>query len=171
MAPYGDRIVSRLDIPLGMRQTTVGSDGMDDIGNATAMGAALLAVHGAEPTFATTLGVRLADKSGDRFYPVFSAGTIVDFKPKVEKFFVTDTSSGVARLLVCDQDDPNIEPGGRLLRVVAVPIHPEENWVDVTFSMDRHLMLRVKASGRKETFRGEPTWVQHLNLGFRMPSS
>jgi molecular chaperone DnaK len=166
----GNRMVDRLQLPDRLKFPG-SSGGLDDIGNATAMGAALLAVHVTEPVFASSIGVRLADASGDQFYAVFKAGDTVSFNPKVERLFVSDASSGVARLLICDQDDPVRQPQGRLLRVVPVPIHRQENWLDVTFTLDRHLVLRVGATGRKETFRGDPTLVQNLNLGFRIPES
>jgi molecular chaperone DnaK (HSP70) len=164
----GNRMVDGLQLPERLK-TPGASGGLDNIGNATAMGAALLAVHAAEPVFASSIGVRLADAGGDQFYAVYKAGETVSFKPKVERLFISDASSGVARLLICDQDDPVRQPGGRLLRIVPIPVHRQENWLDVTFTLDRHLVLRVEATGRKETFRGEPTWVQHLNLGFRIP--
>jgi molecular chaperone DnaK len=166
----GNRMVDRLQFPDRLKSPG-SSGGLDDIGNATAMGAALLAVHAAEPVFASSIGIRLADASGDQFYAVFKAGDTVSFQPKAERLFISDASSGVARLLICDQDDPVRQPEGRLLRIVPVPIHRQENWLDVTFTLDRHLVLRVEATGRKETFRGEPTWVQQLNLGFRIPDT
>lgn len=164
----GNHIVDRLQLPEQLKAPGA-TGGLDDIGNATALGAALLAIHGAEAVFANSIGVRLADAAEDRFYPVFRAGDAVTFRPKTERLFVSDASSGVARLLVCDQDDPVRQPSGRLLRVVPVPIHREETWVDVTFTLDRFLVLRVEASGRKETYRGEPAWIQNLSLGFRIP--
>ncbi len=154
------------------------SGGLDDIGNATALGAALLAVHGATPVFASSLGVRLAEAAGDRFYPFpgFQAGDRVSFQSHTESLFVSDAGSGVARLLVCDQGDPVLQPGGRLLRVIPVPIDRKENWLDVTFTLDHHLVLRVEASGRMARARNadgsllSPAWVQQLNLGFPIPS-
>ena len=131
----GNRMVDRLQLPDRLKSPG-SAGGLDDIGNATAMGAALLAVHSAEPVFASSIGVRLADASGDQFYAVYKAGDTVSFKPKVERLFISDASSGVARLLICDQDDPVRQPGGRLLRIVPVPIHRQENWVDVTFTLD-----------------------------------
>ncbi|HEY1375673.1 MAG TPA: hypothetical protein VGF55_02705, partial [Gemmataceae bacterium] len=89
-------------------------------------------------------------------------------------------ASGVARLLICDQDDPASQPGGRLLRAITVPIDRAENWVTARFTLDRHLTLRVEAAGVKNlktdpfgTVRWptEPTWIQSLNLGFRIPSA
>jgi Hsp70 protein len=166
-ADFGDRIVSRLEVPAHLRHA---SDGIDDIGNATAMGAALLAVHGAEPVFSSAVGVRLADAGGDHFHPIFRPGEALRFTPKVEKFFISDASSGVARLLICEQDDSVRQPGGRLLRVVPVPVDRKENWLKVTFTLDRHLVLKVEAEGVKARARtDEPAWIQHLNLGFRLP--
>lgn len=166
----GNRIVDQLRLPEGL-QAPGASGGLDDIGNATALGAALLAVHGAEPVFAKSIGVRLADVTGDRFYPVFRAGDVVSSQPKTEQFFVSDASSGVARLLICEQDDPVQQPAGRLLHVLPVPIHRDDIWVDVTFELDSSLVLRVHASGRKQRFYGEPAWLQNLSLGFRIPRS
>lgn len=167
---FGDRIVSRLEPPAGQRHAGLGSDGTDDIGNATAMGAALLAVHGAEPIFANSLGVRLADAAGDRFCPVFQPRERLIFGKKELKFFVSDASSGVARLLICDQSDSVLQPAGRLLRVITIPIDTSENWVKVTFTLDRHLVLKIEASGlRSRAALVEPVWIQNLNLGFQLP--
>ena len=74
----------------------------------------------------------------------------MSFREKKERFFISDSSTGVARLLICDQDDRVRSPGGRLLRVIPVPVHPTENWLDVTFQLDKHLVLRVEATGRVE---------------------
>jgi exodeoxyribonuclease V alpha subunit len=38
---------------------------------------------------------------------------------------------------------PVTQPAGRLLRVMTVPIEKSENWVDVRFTLDRHLTLKV----------------------------
>lgn len=172
------KITSSLKLPAQLkgRATTVG---LEDIGNATAIGAALLAVHGAEPVFASSVGVRIAESSGDRFVPVFEKGKDVCFQAKDKQFFVSDASSGVARLLICDDDDSTPKPGGRLLRVIPVPIDKDENWIDVHFSVDRHLVLKVNAAGRKNlrnnpfgkiTWPQEAAWIQQLNLGFRVPA-
>ena len=89
--------------------------------------------------------------SGEResFYPVFQAGERLDFRSKTERFFVTDAQAGVSRLLICDQDDPVVQPGGRLLRAITVPIETDENWVEVRFTLDRHLALKVEAAGHR----------------------
>lgn len=162
----GHRIVHRLRLPSHVKAPTGG--GLDDISNATALGAALLAVHGAKPVFASSLGVRLADASGDQFYPVFKAGETLNYQPRRVSFFVTDSTSGVARLLVCDQDDAVQQPHGRLLRVIPVPIDHQENWLDVTFTLDPYLVLRVEGTGRKQTHSGGDS-IQHLNFGFSIP--
>jgi molecular chaperone DnaK len=168
---FGDRIVNRLDLPAGLRHPAVGPDGTNDIGNATAMGAALLAVHGAEPVFANSLGVRLADAAGDHFCPVFQPRERLTFGRKEFKFFVSDASSGVARLMVCDQNDSILQPTGRLLRIIPVPIDTSENWLKVSFTLDRHLVLKIEATGVKSRAAvAEPVSIQHLNLGFRLPS-
>jgi molecular chaperone DnaK (HSP70) len=166
---FGDRIVSRLELPAALRHVGVGPDGTSDIGNATAMGAALLAVHGAEPVFSSAIGVRLADPAGDHFCPIFQAGESVAFGQRELKFFVSDASSGVALLLICDQNDPVLQPAGRLLRVIPVPIERDENWLKVTCTLDRHLVLKIEASGIKSKARTDPVWIQHLGLGFRLP--
>jgi hypothetical protein len=152
-----------------MRHASVGPDGTKDIENATAMGAALLAVHGADPVFASAIGVRLADAEG-HFCPVFQPHEALKFETRERKFFISDASSGVARLLVCDQADPVLQPSGRLLRIIPVPIDTGENWLKVSFTLDPHLVLKIKASGEKTSADDfEPVSVQHLNLGFRLP--
>lgn len=152
--------------------------GLDDIGNATAIGAALLAVHGAEPQYASAVGVRLAGGDGPGFFPVFHAGEAVRFGPVRHRFFVSDASAEVARLLVCEQDDPVAEPGGRLAAQVVVPVDRDEEWLEVEFTMDRSLVLRVDAAGRRSlphrpdqavAWPRPPAWLPALNLGFRLP--
>jgi hypothetical protein len=164
----GGRIVTQIAIPQKMQ---LNSGGLDDIGNATAVGAVLLAAHGAAPVFAGDVGVRLANGQGaeDRFYPVFRAGEAVSTAPRTVKFFVSDSSSGVARLLVCDRHDAILQPQGRLLRVIPVPIDPKENWLDVHFTVDPHLVLSVEATGRMKQAAHDRVWIQQLNLGFKMP--
>jgi molecular chaperone DnaK len=169
---FGDRIVSRLELPSALRHVGVSSDGTNDIGNATAMGAALLAVHGAEPVFSNAVGIRLADAGADQFYPVFQAREPLTFGKKEVKLFVSDASSGVARLLICDQTDPVRQPSGRLLRVIPVPIDKNENWLRINFTLVRNLILKIEASGIKSrALSMEPVCIQHLNLGFHLPPS
>ncbi|WP_406697997.1 Hsp70 family protein [Singulisphaera sp. Ch08] len=173
----GHKLVGSLRLPARMKDSHA-LGGLDDIGNATAVGAALLAVHGSEPVFASAIGVRLSGEQ-ESFHPIFREGERLDFRPKMERFFVTDARAGVARLLVCDQDDPVIQPSGRLLRVITVPIETDENWIEARFTLDRHLALKVDAAGqqniKRDTFGrisswpSEPAWVQSLNLGFRIP--
>ena len=172
------KITSSLRLPANLKGRTA-AVGLDDIGNATAIGAALLAVHGTKPVLASSIGVRLADASGDQFHPVFEKGNSVSFSPHTERFFVSDASSGVARLLICDDDESVLNQGGRLLRVVPVPIEKNENWIDVKFTVERHLALKVEAAGRKNlqldshgkisSWPHEAAWIQQLNLGFPIP--
>lgn len=165
----GGRIVSQIAIPPALQ---LDPGGLDDIGNATALGTALLAVHGTYPVFAKDVGIRLANASRteDRFFPVFKAGEPVEFGERKASFFVSDASGGVARLLVCDRIDADLQPDGRLLRLIPVPIDRKESWIDVTFCIDRHLVLQVNASGRvAKVGMQDPVWVQQLDLGFKMP--
>jgi len=177
---FGDRLTPTLKLPDRLVDKRA-AGGLDDIGNATAVGAALLAAFGSEPVFASAIGVRLAGgEPGEQFVPVFRATEKVQFDtPRAERFFVSDAGGGVARLLICDQSDPVTQPAGRLLRVMTVPIEKTENWVDVRFTLDRHLTLKVEAAGRKSLkttpistprWPTDPEWIQTLNLGFRIPS-
>jgi hypothetical protein len=119
--------------------------------------------------------------AGGQFLPVYRANERLSFgTPREEQFFVTNASNGVARLLVCDQDDPVTQPAGRLLRVITVPIDRGELWLKVRFNLDRHLSLRVEAVGQRNVrtdlftpprWPNEPVWIQSLNLGFRLPPS
>jgi len=176
---FGNRLTPTLKLPDRLIDKRA-EGGLDDIGNATAVGAALLSAFGSEPVFASAIGVRLAgDETGEQFLPVFRATEKVPFDtPRAERFFVSDAGSGVARLLICDQADPVTQPAGRLLRVITVPIEKTENWVDVRFTLDPHLTLKVEAAGRKSIttdpfstskWPTEPEWIQSLNLGFRIP--
>ena len=165
----GDRLVTSIAIPPALSGD---GGGLQDIGNATALGSALLTVHGTRPVFAADIGVRLAHAWNDHdgFYPIFRAGERVQFEPRRQTFFVSDAGSEVARLLVCERPDAHAAPHGRLLRVIPVPIDQNENWIDVEFTVDSHLVLRVSASGRvTPAERAEPTWIPDLNLGFEMP--
>lgn len=176
---YGDRLTPTLKLPDRLVDKHA-TGGLDDIGNATAIGAALLSAFGSEPVFASAIGVRLAGgEAGEQFLPVFRKNEKVPFDtPQPERFWVSDASGGVARLLVCDQTDPETQPSGRLLKVITVPIEKTENWVDAEFTLDRFLTLKVQAVGRKSIktnaypkppWPTQPEWIQSLNLGFRIP--
>ena len=68
-------------------------------------------------------------------------------KTKDARFFITDASSSVARILICDQGDPVSEPGGRLLKVVPVPVDSQECWINAHFTVDSSDIMEVRASG------------------------
>lgn len=164
----GDRIVSQIDLPQSLR---LRPGGLDDIGNATALGAALLGSFGTTPIFASDIGVRLAqsDPGSDAFYAVYHANRPVSYEPRKVRFFVSDASDGVARLLVCERRDHITQPTGRLLRIIPVPIDRTENWLDVEFRLERNLTLTVSASGRVARSAERAEQIYHLNLGFRLP--
>ena len=146
---------------------------VQDISNATAIGAALLAVFGAEPVFSSDLGIRTADAttSEDGFYPVFRKGSALEFGKKHERFFVSNPSMGVARVLICDRLDPDLQPQGLLRRIVPIPIDRKESWIDVYFELTRHLGLKVYGSGEIRPCEREETetFIHDLNLGFKIP--
>jgi hypothetical protein len=164
-----DRIVNRLSIPERMCFSRAG---LDDIGNATAVGAALLATLDTTPIFAADVGVRLAPAypAEDSFFPVFNADELAVFNTtRKAKFYVSDAADGVARLLVCDRHDPVTQPAGRLLRVLNVPIDRQENWLNVEFRLDRYLSMDVQASGRIARAAAASAQIHQLNLGFPTP--
>ncbi len=179
---YAAKLTASLRLPPRLVPRSAGG-GLDDIGNATAIGAALLAGQGAAATFAASVGVRLAGAEGEgRFLPVFRQGDPVRFDHREEvRLFVTNTSGGVARLLVCEQTDDVTQPSGRLLKVITVPVVRSESWLRVGFRVDRHLTLQVRAVGVKNfnhdhyrpTQSGRTTedWVQSLKLGFQLPTT
>jgi hypothetical protein len=147
--------------------------GLDDISNATAIGAALLASQDAAPVFASDVGVRLAaaDPAEDAFFPVFRAGepaTPGSHRPA--SFFITDAAHGVARLLIAERLDPVTQPAGRLLRVVVVPIDQKETWLNVEFHIDALRSLTVTASGRNVRSAFESIHLHQLNLGYPVPA-
>jgi len=171
-AEFGpDLVIFDFAVPYEMQMD---SRGMADVGNATALGAALLAIHGAEPVFARDLGVRLAGNAddGDGFYTVFRAGSPVRGQKITVPFFVTSAENGVARVLVADRLDPVFHPRGRLLRVIPIPIDRNEMWVDVHFAVDSLGTLRVEGSGRiaRVESRGDGDAIHGVNLGYRLPS-
>ena len=146
-----------------------------DVANATAIGAAMLSVWNASPVFAREVGIRIAgsDRTMDRFLPVFGRGEPVDFHEKrTERLFVTDASTGVARVLVCDRADPVVDKEGELRRILSVPIDRSEHLVDVSFSMDKHLMLKVHASGRVACTESRDCtcWIPNIPVGFEIPA-
>jgi hypothetical protein len=75
----------------------------------------------------------------------------------------------VARVLVCDQEPNGLPGASRLLRICTIPVDRTENWIDLTFTLDRHLVLKVEGKGPKQPHFEEPAWIQHLNLGFQLP--
>ncbi|MBL8821329.1 MAG: Hsp70 family protein [Planctomycetia bacterium] len=177
---YGDRLTNTLQLPKMLKAPSA-SGGLDDIGNATAIGAAMLAGHRAQATYSADIGIRLADGHSDgKFLPVFKRGDRVQFdKPESIDLLVTNTSSMVARLLICDQTDHVTHPAGRLLRLITIPIDSNDKYLWVQLKVNRHLTLEIKAAGAKQLKihlppeAQEPTvteWVQSLKLGFVLPT-
>jgi actin-like ATPase involved in cell morphogenesis len=145
-----------------------------DVSNATAIGAALLAVFGSEPVFSHDVGIRTGDGEGDTdgFYSIFSKGTQLKVgEPIKEQFFVSNTNTGVARILICDQLDQDMHPQGYLKRILPIAIDYQETWVDVEFELTQHLGLRISGSGRIARSKKEATatFIQELNLAFKIP--
>jgi len=122
------------------------------IDSATAIGAALLQAIDSHPVCSRAIGIRLADDrqtaSTDLFWPIFKRGDKIDPISKVTmEFFVTNPSSGVARLLICDQLEPEIEPAGRLRKFFPVPIDRRESRIYLTFRITEGLLLEVTVQG------------------------
>ena len=145
-----------------------------DVSNATAIGAALLSVFGAEPIFSSDIGIRTAGSNGfeDAFYPIFKKNELLDFEnPKQERFFVTNTQTGVARLLYMRQVRARYAASGLLRRIVPIPIDKKETWIEVDFELTQHLGLRIHGSGQIARASREETemFIHELNLGFNIP--
>jgi molecular chaperone DnaK (HSP70) len=145
-----------------------------DVANATAIGNAMLGTWGARPVFAREIGVRTADAEGpgDHFHAVFHRGEAVRPGQRVNvPLFVANAASGVARILVCDRLDPDVDHHGRLMRILTVPVDRNEMWVDATFVMSGHLVLSVHATGRvARAGTGQSTCViPNVAIGFEVP--
>jgi len=146
-----------------------------DIANATAMGAALLCAFGGQPVFTRDVGIRMADSTSeeDLFYPVYRAGEVIEFdKSRKESLFITDPSTGIARLLICDRLEGNLrQKGGSLKRIITVPVDKNERHLEVVFSIDRGLVLDIKASGRiaRCSDKEGSCKITDLAVGFKIP--
>ena len=143
---------------------------MGDIANATAIGAVLLYNSNAKPVFARDIGVRLSDGTGDqdRFYPIFRGGEIITINPKKESFFVANTDSGVARLLICDRLRDDQDHQGTLKKILPVPVDRKEKNINVTFTMNRDLSLTVESTGVIAKSKDCRVHITDLAVGFRM---
>lgn len=145
-----------------------------DIANATAMGAAQLALNGAHPVFARDYGIRLADvsRNEDLFYPIYRKGEQIRFgQTHSQSFYISNSKSGVAQLLICDRLDEELNEAGTLLKVLTVPIEKNENHLDLSFSMDKDLALKVSATGvlAKSKPSESSCVITNVNIGFRIP--
>lgn len=145
-----------------------------DIANATAMGAAQLALNGAHPVFARDYGIRLADvsRNEDLFYPIFRKGERIKFGQKhTQSFYISNSRSGVAQLLICDRLDEELNEAGTLLKVLTVPIDRKENHLDLSFSLDKDLALKIVATGvlAKSKQRESSCVITNINIGFKIP--
>jgi molecular chaperone DnaK (HSP70) len=162
-----DRVVTSL-------RSNRGSVPENDVANATAIGAAILPSFGSRPVFARDIGVRMVDATTneDVFYTVFQKGNPVEIeKPHTERFFITNPGIGVARLLLCDRLDADLETGGKLKKILTIPVDKNEIWLNVTFTLTRHLSLKVEASGRiAHAKRMESQCnLTDVALGFKIP--
>jgi molecular chaperone DnaK (HSP70) len=166
-----DRVITRLPFATRRRETAP----EEDVSHATAIGAVLLAVFGAHPTLTYDVGVRVADARGiqDSFHPIFPKGRALDFDEHREEFFITDTRTGVARLLLCELVDADAEPEGRLKRIVTIPIDRTETRIDVTFRMGQHLVMDVSGTGRVAPCDSSETrtFLHDLSFAFEIPEN
>jgi len=144
-----------------------------DVANATAIGAAMLGMWNAQPVFAKEIGIRTADaeSTSDHFLPIFQRGDIINGHTVAASLFVSDASTGVARILICDRLEPDIDPAGRLLRVLTIPIDRREKWVNVSLSMDHHLVLKISASGRIAAANSQENAcdIPNVAVGYAVP--
>lgn len=145
-----------------------------DIANATAIGAAQLALNGAHPVFARDYGIRLADvsRNEDLFYPIYRKGEQIKFgQTHTQSFSISNSRSGVAQMLICDRLDEELNEAGTLLKVLAVPIDKNENHLDLSFSIDKDLALKVTATGVLAISKQSESScvITNINIGFRIP--
>jgi len=153
-----------------------GDEAARDVANATAIGAAMLSVWGAKPVFAREVGIRLVnvENATDQFLTVFPREQEVALgREERVPLFVTDASTGVARILLCDRLDPDADHQGCLMRILTVPVDREEKWVDLWFSVDQHLVLKVRASGRiaRAGAQESQCFLPNVAIGFQIPQA
>lgn len=172
-AEFGDRIVHELP----QRKFFKDLDA-NRIDSATAIGAALLMANQSKPVFSKSIGVRLADarssSKSDLFGMVFSKGEVIDYGRTVPmELHVTNPSSGVANLLICEQLDQELEPAGTLLRILPFPVHKTESRITVKFSIAQDLLLKIEVVGTIARIRPQDStyYVPLHSLGFLLPGS
>ncbi len=169
---FGDRIIDELPQTGHFRDVD-----RNRIDSATALGAALLMATESRPVFSRSIGVRMADARNtadmDLFWPIFRQGEVVQPNRTEEvELFVTNPSCGVARLLICDQLEPDLEPAGRLLRFFPVPVSREEKSIFAKFRVTEDLLLEVTVIGAIARIHPEDSrcYVANLAFGFDLPS-
>ena len=108
-----ERLVTSLAIPSNLRHAAGGD--LDNIGNATALGAALLAIHGAQPIWASgTIGTSA--------WPRERGSLLPGFWRLLKDGFASSRTSEISSsampvkalpdfLILADQDDPVLQPG------------------------------------------------------------
>jgi molecular chaperone DnaK (HSP70) len=170
-AEFGDRIIDELP----QRKFFKDLDA-NRIDSATAIGASLLMANQSKPVFSKSIGVRLADarhsSSSDLFGKVFNKGEQIDSNRIVSMdLHVTNPSSGVANLLVCEQLDEDVEPAGTLLRILSIPVHDTETRITAKLSVTEDLLLKVKVVGAIATVKPEESefYIPLYGLGFFLP--
>jgi hypothetical protein len=87
------------------------------------------------------------------------------------EFFVTNPSCGVAGPLICDQLEPETQPGGRLLRFFPVPVSRQEKNIFVKFKVTPDLVLEVKVDGAIANVHPDESrcFVPNILFGFDLP--
>lgn len=173
---YGHVMKSTLQLPTSLIRPKF-AHGLNDIGNATAIGAALLAGSGVQPVLASSVGIRLAGKPhGQRFLPLYSAGEVIHVgQYRQHSFLITDASQGVARILIAEQSDPVLDPGGRLLRAQMVGVEPNDRWLRLRTRIDQHLTLNVEAIGScnlrpdAASWNAETIQIPEIKWAFKLP--
>ena len=143
----------------------------DDVGMGTAVGNALLTVHGARPVFAKEVGILLANHNNPTnqyLRSIFTKNSHLKVNEPVRRSFnVVDGRREYITLQIYEKDANSVQIKG----MIEVPIDRRENDVNVTFSVDSYLVLKVEGAGRRFPIKGDRSecLVLDILLAFKIP--
>lgn len=141
----------------------------NDTGIGTAEGAALLTVHGGKPVFSKDMGIFLVnpiDRTDVYFRPIYRKNDSARVNEKKQKsFVVTNANQEEINLLIGDSPE-------NIVGQVDIPINRREELIDVTFSIDKYLVMKAEGIGRKFSLQGSKSkcLILDIPLAFKIPT-
>ena len=147
---------------------------VDDTGMGTAVGAAMLTVHGGQPVFAQDIGIRLDEGTEDEsFYTLYPRERPIEFgKPHLPSRMVAQLSPGQTQvaLKICTRQN-SINKQGSVFEIIPVPVNAQHLSFRVKCTVDKSLVLRIDYLDVPLPRESRQSYILDVPMIFRMPDN